>query len=374
MPKKQQIVAEEIQVGKPIAAAAYDDKGRLLLSKGTVVKNQQQLNALVQRGLYRQPNIRRKPAPRPSTKEAHISPFFIVDDLSKRLKGIFTGLLNKNKDMPTRICHLAHCIHIMCARDFDASLGVIHLSDDLEYIHSHPLHVAILCELFASFLNYESVRRERLLVAALTANLGMLSLQSELHHQKKSLTAEQRQKIRNHPQQATQILAAAGVTDGQWLKIVLQHHEYQDGTGYLGVMGDNILEEAAIIALADRYTAMVSPREHRPPISASDGLKSLFLNKGNSYDETLSLVLIKMLGVFPPGSFVKLENGETAVVIKRPVQGMWPTVKSIITPQGSPINQPLLRNCNDDRYRIKELYTPAKLPPLNPSALWGYKN
>ncbi len=374
MSGQTKILAEEIKVGTAMEWAAFDAKGRLLLNKGTIIKSPQQLAALLERGLYRQPSAKKSAALAPPVKKILISPFLTIDDLSKRLKGIFSGLMNKKPDMPARICNLANDIHKMCVQDFDAALGAVQLTHDLEYILAHPLHVAILCELLAEFLKYEDARRERLIVAALTANLGMLSLQTTLHRQQGPLSAEQRQQIQEHPSQSANILRDAGITDEQLLTIVLQHHERNDGTGYNGLKGEDILEEAKIIALADRYSAMVSPREHRKSFTANDSLKTLFMNKGKEHDETLSLIFIKLLGVFPPGSFVRLKNGETAIVIKRPVSGMWPIVKSIITPRGGPFGKPLRRDCNDDLHGIKELYSPDKLPPLNLSALWGYKN
>lgn len=361
MSAQAKIHSKEIKVGTAIGWSAYDAQGRLLLLKGAVIKSQKQLDALIERGLYRQAGSKKSTAPAPPVKKVEISPFLIVDDLSKRLKGIFLGLINKKQEMPARICHLAQDIHAMCQQDFDASIAAVQLTHDLDYVLAHPLHVAILCELIAEFLEYSDTRRERLVVAALTANLGMLSLQSTLHKQQSPLTSEQRQKIQEHPRQSTNILRAAGVNDEDWLNIVLQHHERHDGSGYNGLKGDAIMEEAKIIALADRYSAI-------------DSLKSLFMNKGKEHDETLSLIFIKLLGIFPPGSFVRLENGETAIVIKRPISGMWPIVKSILTPRGGPFGTPLRRDCSDEQHGIKELYMPDNLPPLNFSALWGYKN
>ena len=374
MSVQTKINSGEIKVGAAMEWAACDAKGRLLLNKGTVIQSQQQLDALIERGLYRQPGTSGPAAPAPKPAKVLISPFLTIDDLSKRLRGTFSGLINKKPDMPAHIRNIAGDIHKMCVQDLDAALGAVQLTHDLEYVLAHPLHVAILCELLAEFLKYDDARRERLIVAALTANLGMLSLQATLHQQKEPLSVEQRQQIQVHPKQSANILRDAGVTDEQLLAIIVQHHERHDGTGYNGLKGDEILEEAKIIALADCYSAMVSPRGHRPSLSAKDCLKTLFMNKGNEHDETLSLIIIKLLGVFPPGSFVRLKNGETAVVTKRPVSGTWPIVKSILTSRGGPFGEPLQRDCNDEPHGIKELHMPDRLPPLNLSALWGYKN
>ena len=373
MSQSSRISSNEIQVGKAMEWAAYDEKGRLLLNKGTVIKSQQQLDALLSRGLYRSANDDKNPAQIPSAKKTVISPFLLVDDISKRLRGIFSGLVNKSPNMPERILQAVKDIHALCEQDMDAALGAVHLLHDRDYIIQHPIYVAIICNMLANFQEYDSARRERLLLAALTANLGMLDLQSKLFKQPSPLSSVQKQAVHAHPEKSVEILKAAGMDDEALFQIISQHHECHDGSGYLGLKGEAISEEAQLIALADRYTAMVSPRAHREPLTASDSLKSLFVNKGQAYDETLSLILIKLLGMFPPGSFVRLNNGEIALVIKRPVSGMWPIVKSIITPRGGPFGEPLKRDCNDEGHGIRELYIFKKLPPLNLSALWGYK-
>lgn len=327
---------------------------------------------MITRGLYRSPGSEEE-TPLPTRKE-RISPFIQISDFSERLKGIFLGLKNKAQGMPDRVLKLAGDIQNMCADDFDATLGAVHLTHDINYVLSHPIHVAVLCELIGEFNEYDIKRRQVLIASALTANVGMLNLQSLLCKQQTPLSPEQKKQIQEHPQLSVNILKASGIDNTDWLNTVLQHHEHDDSTGYRGLNADEIKHEAKIIAIADRYAAMISPRIYRTSLSASDSLKNLFIQKGHAHDETLSLSLIKLLGIFPPGSFVRLVNDEIATVIKRPVKGMWPIVKSIITPRGGPFGEPITRDCNEELHSIKELYMPDKLPPLNFSTLWGYRS
>lgn len=362
------IHTQDIKVGKAISWAAYDEKGRLLLTKGTVIQSERQLGALLERGLYRkkEETITKSPI------NERQSPFVQISDFIVRIESINGSLKNAIQGIGERVSLLAREIRKMCQQDIDASLGAIHLAHDYDYVTIHPLHVAVLSQLMADFLGYDEKRASRLLSAALTANIGMLDLQAKLHYQKESLSREQRREVERHPLKSVEILKAAGINDKIWLDIILQHHECIDGSGYHGLKGDQIREEAKIIALADRYAAMISSRFYRRGKTPNECLKNLFINKGNEYDETLSLVFIKLLGIFPPGSFVNLENGEVAVVINRPVDGMWPTVKSIVTPRGGPFIKPLRRDCNRKGEGIKELHLPKNLPPINPDILWGY--
>lgn len=365
------IDTQEIKVGTAISWPAYDEKGRLLLTKGTVIQSQRQLNALLKRGLYRRTEDVKEAEKKPLIHE-RLSPFVQIPDIIIRIEGINRSLINAVQGIGERIPMLAGDIRKMCQQDFDATLGAIHLYHDHDYVSIHPLQVAVLSQLVADFLGYEKPRAIRLLCATLTANIGMLNLQAKLHHQKEPITPEQHKEIDRHPLKSVEILKAVGISDLVWLDTILQHHERIDGSGYQGLKGDKILEEAKIIALADRYAAMISGRSYRNGKIPNDCLKQLFMNKGNEFDETLSLAFIKLLGIFPPGSFVNLENGEIAVVTKRAVDGMWPNVKSIITPRGGPFNTPRRRNCNNPGEGIKELHTPKDLPPLNLNVLWDY--
>lgn len=366
------IQAGELKVGTAIDWAAYDQKGRLLLNKGTVIQSQRQLDALLERGLYRRSNSGNSRPEQPS--QIRQSPFTQISDIIMRIESINRSLTKGVAGIGERIPLLASDIRKMCQQDLDATLGAIHLAHEYEYVNLHPLHVATLSQMLAGFLGYDREREIRLLSACLTANIGMLHLQSLLHQQKEPLTSFQRQEVDKHPQKSVDILKGVGVTDRVWLDIILQHHERMDGKGYLGLKGDDILEEAKIIALVDRYSAMISSRRYRSGKNPNECLKQLFMSKGNEYDETLSLAFIKLMGIFPPGSFVDLENGEVAVVTKRPVDGMWPTVKSVITPRGGPFITPLRRDCNNPGHSIKQLHTAKDLPPLNHNILWDYAN
>lgn len=369
---QSRIKPREIEVGKAVAWAVYDDRGRLLLNKGTVVRSQRQLDALLEHGLYRARHKEDLQARKPLILQTETNPFDQLHVLTLLIRDLNFGLRDCIAGSGERIPGLALDIQRMCRNDFDATLGAVHLSKDFDYVDIHPLHVAILCQLIADFLNYDHQRCISLLSAALTANIGMLDLQAQLHYQREPLTPEQRLEVQQHPQKSVQILQSVGIDDELWLKAIDQHHECMDGSGYLGLKGDEIMEEARIIGLADRYAAMITGRYYRPGKTPNECLKNLFRVKGNEYDETLSLAFIKSLGIFPPGSFVRLENGDIAVVTKRPENGMWPLAMSIITPRGGAYRKPVQRDCSKSGEGIKELYVPDDLPPLDLPALWEY--
>lgn len=265
-----------------------------------------------------------------------------------------------------RTHEIAAMIRTLCEMDADAILAAVHLCGDFNYATLHPIHSAILCELLAVRLALPDEHKRSLAAAALTMNVGMLELQSQLFEQAEPPSAGQRLAINQHPEMGARLLAAAGVTDRVWLEIVLQHHERVDGRGYPGALTvDSIRLKAKILALADMYAALITPRRHRKPILAQDALRTLFLGRGKDVDEALASHFIRETGIFPPGAFVRLANGEIAVVARRAIVSQGrdtaaPVVYSVIGPRGGRYENPVRRDCNNAIFKIENV-CPAEL-------------
>ena len=94
---------------------------------------------------------------------------------------------------------------------------------------------------------------------------------------------------------------------------------------------------AALVRRADIYTAKLSPRTTRSAMAADRAGRAMFMyDPGNS----MTAALVKEFGVYPPGCFVKLVSGETAVVVKRGPSVVTPLVAALTTPSGAAADRP----------------------------------
>jgi HD-GYP domain-containing protein (c-di-GMP phosphodiesterase class II) len=367
---------DELHIGHEIPWAVEDAVGNLLMRKGYVIRSQRQLDSLLSRGLYRAAtdDNEDKKQENDSADSKPTHPFEYFADFGLRLERIILGVESQAGNIGPQVLDLAKLIEELCDFDPDAALGMVHLIKEPRYAISHSLHAAILCELIARRLEWPATHRRQVQAAALTANIAMLALQEELQSQSAPLTEAQHAEVRLHPYNGARQLISLGVDDELWLKTVLQHHERIDGSGYPNALReDRICQEAKLLAVADRYAAMVSGRSYRDGIPARDVLKQLFLSKGKQYDEMLSLLLVKELGIFPPGGFVSLENGEQAMVIKRPPMGsLHPVVSSFTDAQGVAVTIPVRRNTALNGFHIKDV-SPPPATILNYASLWGYR-
>ena len=125
-------------------------------------------------------------------------------------------------------------------------------------------------------------------------DIGMISVPAEILSKTGKLTEIEFSMIKSHPQVGYEILKDI---DFPWdvARIVLQHHERTDGSGYpQALKGVDILLESRIIALADVVEAMASHRPYRPALGIDRALEEISRNKGGLYDPEVEDVCIRI--------------------------------------------------------------------------------
>ena len=148
----------------------------------------------------------------------------------------------------------------------------------------HQIRVTNLCHAVGKRLGLSKKILKGLTVSAALHDLGLLRVPEEVLGKPGALTAEESALVRNHPQMAYQFLSKV---DFPWpvAEIVLQHHEYFDGSGYPnGLAGDQIRIEARIICAADTFEAITSARPHRPGATVIEAAAELKIKSGSLYD------------------------------------------------------------------------------------------
>ncbi|MGD9603549.1 MAG: HD-GYP domain-containing protein [Gammaproteobacteria bacterium] len=276
-------------------------------------------------------------------------------------------------NLPDRVRTVAAALDTLVAESPDVVLCSLLLDDRCAYAEIHPAMVGALCALLADPGEFSPRIRQTLIAAALTCNIGMLDLHEQSSGLEGPLSEDQRAALHAHPRHSADYLRAAGVTDPLWLDIVTQHHERPDGSGYpLGLRGAALCRPARLVALADVYAAMVLPRQYRDGIHVQRALREIFLQRGTHIDAALAADFINRLGVFPPGIFVRLHNGETGVVIERGrPRPSAPVVSCFRAPHGGTYVRPLHRNtAAGPGYSIAEVLRRQPLPCPIP-VLWA---
>lgn len=369
------IRADDIVVGEEILWDVFDSQDKLLLRKGTRIESQHQLDALMERGMFLHGNGRGGWENEGKPEVEALSPFDLIDAAQLRLERLF-GRIGSEPDFPLRVLEIAGAIQQAVARDVEASLGRLLIDGHPRYAIRHSMHAALICEVIAKYQGKPEEERLPMLAGALTMNVAMLQLQDQLQSRREPLTAAQREEVRRHPALAVEMLKAAGVADPVWLDGVLHHHECLDGSGYpQGLKGSEISYVAQLICLADIYDARISTRDYRPAKPPGQALKEIFLSRGQRVNPTLASILIKELGIYPPGCFLLLANGEIAVSIRRGDGPQTPIVQSVVGPRNNLLSIPIRRNTAKPEFAIKDIVSQEQASvKVNCDRLWGYRS
>jgi PAS domain S-box-containing protein len=152
------------------------------------------------------------------------------------------------------------------------------------YTAGHESRVANIAVAIGAEMGWPQERLHGLQVAAQVHDIGKISIPAEILTKPTRLTAGEWGLIREHPETGYTILKDIPFA---WpiAEIVRQHHERLDGSGYPhGLMGDAILPEAKVLAVADMVEAMASHRPYRPAIELEVVLKQIETEAGSQLD------------------------------------------------------------------------------------------
>lgn len=354
----RKISRSDIQYGEPLPFPIHDTDGRLLLRKGHVITIPGQIEQLVKRGVFINNKTTSTPqfdaTPPPPEEEQPV--YDQMDGLILNLKHIFTTALKTPEqiDLPARINHLAGNIQFLCRNNLDSALAAPFLDVHNPYIIVHQVMGAILTEIIAGRKEISVEERRPLVCAALTRDIGQLTIQNALEKCEGELTPDLSQSLMQHPIKGAEILFRAGVTSGVWLNAVRQHHERLDGSGYPMKLRDNLISLGArMLAISDSYSAMTKPRAYREKtFHPQNALRDIYLKKDSHMDGELVQALIKEIGIMPPGTIVRLKNGEIAVVKNRATKPTVFNVYSVYDARGIPLVSPIRRDTHQPDFEI----------------------
>jgi len=258
------------------------------------------------------------------------------------------------QDFGAKVRQFDRWLQDLVAHDIDAALYLMFQlasTSTVGYSASHALVCGTLCHILAQEFALPQAERDSLVHAALTMNIGMTQMQDQLAEQRERPNAAQQETIRNHPRESQALLERLFVQDALWLDVVGQHHTPVPERMALSTQSpqDRLTR---ILGTIDRYAAMISPRKSRAGRSATDSVRAIVGQEVDQRDE-VSYTLVRTVGLCPPGTFVRLDNGDTAVVLRRSEQANHPMVASIIDSTGAHRHEPRLHQTAGGKPRIQ---------------------
>lgn len=357
------VTLDESLIGQALSWDLYTASGVLVAGAGMVIADATQLARLRARPVFRK-------------AEAGSDP----DDLAPRLHAVLADyadlIAGPDPDrLEPALRLLARELIALAASDHDAALGLVRLLPLRNPAGRHCLVSALIALDLGELSGLPADALESLVAAALSMNLSAIDLHAALTEGRKTFSPEVRAEIRRHPEETAALLEAAGVTDPLWLAAVREHHENIDGSGYpRGLAGEAIGLPARLIRVADFYTAKISGRHYRPPRTAAYAFKQLFGDERGRLDSHAANLLLRHLGLYPPGTLVRLASRETALVTRKEGDGECAGHATVfMNPRGRLLAEPFERNTAQSVFAVLGAGAPeAHWPEIRWEAYWGY--
>ena len=345
----------------------FTDAGVLVASAGMVVENETHYRRLIARPLYRRisPDEQFEPL-------GGVNPLERLDTLAREAEGLlvppYTALL------ADPVQELARGILATLRVDPEACLGYLRLTLLARPSVHHSLHVLVVAALISEHLDADDNRLTSLACAALTMNISILDVLDRLHHYPRLLDDKIRAILAAHPRQSVEYLRQGGVTDEGWLRAVAEHHEHIDGSGYpTGLALEAISPMARTLRIVDFYCARITGRHYLPPKSPRAALKDIFGRERPHLDAQISAQLVRVMGLHPPGTLLRLANGEVACITRRGRGGLPHFATSFLDSRGRLLELPRERPLAHPAFAPRGFLTPDRdWPALNWKRLWGY--
>ena len=196
---------------------------------------------------------------------------------------------------------------------------VLHLmgdSKETEALYYHSLNVSVLSMMLGKASGCSLDEIKTLGLGALFHDIGTIKLPSKIVRRVAPLNQAEENLYKMHCKYAIDLLQLVEDFPEQAKTIILQHHEYADGSGYpAGLQLPEIDKLAQIVAIVNCYDNICHPTNIKQAKIPYQALSILFKQQAKLFNKDYLGRLIKLLGIYPPGSVVQLSSGQVGMVM-----------------------------------------------------------
>ncbi len=185
--------------------------------------------------------------------------------------------------------------------------------DDITYAHS--LNVSLICAVEGEWLGFSDKDIQVLIQCGLYHDVGKMMIPKSILDKTTPLTPDEKKTVESHTVQGYNFLKDKDLDNRIKLSAVM-HHERCDGSGYpMNLTADKIDNFAKIVAIADVYEAMTSPRAYRKAKCPFEVMR-MFESEGLShFDPKYLMVFMENITQSYMGTHVRLNDGTVGTIV-----------------------------------------------------------
>ena len=242
-----------------------------------------------------------------SSNKHQLSKFLVDSQIGPKVNAIIREILNE----PIAILSMADLL------DVDAEL------------FAHSMNVAAIALCIGKKFQFSYEEMMQLGIGAVHYDLGMVAIPREILSKEDELTSEEMSVVKRHTVYGYLMLSQSSVMPATSSAIAMQHHEFQDGSGFpRGIKGTNglpvkdlsrkkmIHRFAEIVAVADTYEMLLSGRKpYCRPYGAEEAIKMMVALSGAKLNTAIVNALVSIVPLYPAGARIRVTHAPESLLI-----------------------------------------------------------
>tara|TARA_R110002094_G_C4922655_1_gene211745 strand:+ start:1815 stop:3026 length:1212 start_codon:yes stop_codon:yes gene_type:complete len=215
-------------------------------------------------------------------------------------------------------------------RNPDVLLALTQIRNFDQYTFQHSVSTCTLMVAFCHHLGVSPETINSIGIGTLLHDIGKVNIPDKILNKPGRLTDAEFKQMRSHVVHSKLILAQSKGVDEVAIAIAAEHHERYDGSGYPnGLKGEQMNYYSQIAAIIDVYDAITSDRCYQKGSPPTESLRRLYEWSETLFNRELTLKFIRFIGVYPPGSIVKLQSQALALVLAKTGDPLKPKVRLV---------------------------------------------
>jgi putative nucleotidyltransferase with HDIG domain len=218
------------------------------------------------------------------------------------------------------------------------------IKDYDNYTFNHSVNVGILALALAANLGMDRETLRDTNTAGLLHDIGKTRIDKRILNKPAKLSSEEYEEMKKHVEKGAEIIAAMKDIHPRVADAVLGHHIKFNRTGYPEWARAREFDDMTeFIAVADCYDAITTLRSYSMPTLPRAAIDIMRRISGTSLNGYLVEKFEEMMGKYPVGTLVRLDNNEIALVVRpHPMESVAPSVKVVIDARGNVVEKPRL--------------------------------
>lgn len=234
----------------------------------------------------------------------------------KKIKNLTLDL----KSAPANAVRDAHEVVAEMAKAFDRDssvlINLVNLADQRFTMYNHALNVTVLSLYIGSALGFDQNQLRKLGMGAVMHDIGKVAVPDKILMKREALNASELKLLQSHTLLGARLIQKIDTLPPEAISIIDQHHEFLDGSGYPKGIGDaDITQMARIVAVVNMYDNLCNPPNPKDAMTPKNAMATLFQKYKNKLDGQIVQKFIHTMGIYPPGTVVKLSDGSVGLVV-----------------------------------------------------------